>query len=139
MFQSSSLYKNCKWKHSASYGNYSGSVWVGSARLTCDCNCNCLLELSLAKNKVQSHMATILFPVFCECHNILKRSKKQTLCFFGESRSCLCILPPGRQIHWEPGNQVPTKVQANFLVGFTYCHELISLTKGCELTRNEFF
>ena len=43
MFQASSVYKSCKWKHSATYGNYSGlgrlgSAQVGSARLTCDYN-----------------------------------------------------------------------------------------------------
>ena len=36
MFQGSSVYKSYKRKHSAAYGNYSGSGWVGSARLTCD-------------------------------------------------------------------------------------------------------
>ena len=36
MFQAFSLYKSCKWKHSAAYGNYSGPVWSGSAWLTCD-------------------------------------------------------------------------------------------------------
>ena len=38
MFQASSVYKSCKWKLSAAYGNYSGSGRVGSARLTCDYN-----------------------------------------------------------------------------------------------------
>ena len=43
MFQASSVYKSCKWKHSATYGNYSGSARVGSGRLgsgrlTCDYN-----------------------------------------------------------------------------------------------------
>ena len=41
MFQASSVYKSCKLKLSAAYGNYSGSgrlgsARVGSARLTCD-------------------------------------------------------------------------------------------------------
>ena len=43
MFQASSIYKSCKWKLSAAYGNYSGSGRLGSgrlgsARLTCDYN-----------------------------------------------------------------------------------------------------
>ena len=38
MFQASSVYKSCKWKLSAAYGNYSGSGRVGSGRLTCDYN-----------------------------------------------------------------------------------------------------
>ena len=38
MIQASSIYKSCKWKLSAAYGNYSGSARVGSARLTCDYN-----------------------------------------------------------------------------------------------------
>ena len=38
MFQASSVYKSCKWKHSATYGNYSGPGLLGSARLTCDYN-----------------------------------------------------------------------------------------------------
>ena len=37
------------------------------------------------------------------------------------------------------GTRFPQNVaQANFLVGFTRCHELISVTEGCELTRNDF-
>ena len=38
MLQASNVYKGCKWKLSAAYGNYSGSARLGSGRLTCDYN-----------------------------------------------------------------------------------------------------
>ena len=33
MFQASSVYKSCKWKHSATYGNYSGPGRLGSVNM----------------------------------------------------------------------------------------------------------
>ena len=65
---------------------------------------------------------------------VLKFSFDTAFCgldMMNSKRSSVCV--PGQQIHWEPGNQVPTKckAQANFLIGFMRCRELISLTEGC--------
>ena len=57
MFQASSVYKSCKLKLSAAYGNYSGSARLGSGRLTCDYNAiSVQLQLQLPTGTELDHI-----------------------------------------------------------------------------------
>ena len=57
-----------------------------------------------------------------------------------EGRETNFIKDQGGKFTGNLGTRFPQNVyaQANFLLGFTHCSELISLTAGCELTRNDF-
>ena len=72
------------------------------------------------------------------CSDYFENRKKLT--FSTDNNNNKLGLSQGGKFTGNLGTRFPQNIQAqaNFLVGFTCCHELLSLTEGCELIISYF-